>query len=886
MATNRQDYSPVSTPTTNNQGLSTTPQHVMRETQQQRTARLGLSQPAPYNDNHNNNTTSNYASNSRRNYAVNRHTNNVSRSSCHSRNSSTSSIGSINHFGIDENNNFLMSPHGTPQSQRFANVIPVNNRQMEDMSMSFGPYLSQMDAMMQKGQQGYDNNNPGQDFQLYAPDSALSTPTFMTFAEASPSQSPHGWMSEGEARGSRRSSRRISGGILDRVAKFENMGPEPIQAGRPYTPPGQNDNMYYPPTPMDTPHDRMVKHQARPNRFSDDYDESLEETIKPGRGHRSNRRNNGVFEQMRQEAEAMAQQQQSGHQRTNTMSSTYTDDSGMSTADFIDMASMDQFVKIEGDYDDLPSNNNLNISQNSPPMHPHMANFTMSGAFDQRPTLQSHELDSQETVRPGKSSAQSSRGGSPHRRTESLASIVSAASISSINIEETKTDTGVTIDEIQTYIDGPDAEAKWTCTFESCGKKFGRKENIKSHVQTHLNDRQYQCPTCKKCFVRQHDLKRHAKIHTGIKPYPCECGNSFARHDALTRHRQRGMCIGAFDGIVRKVVKRGRPRKYRPEMEDRLVKSEQTRRKNKASANGSQSGRHTSSPSSASSQSGYSDSSAGNSPSNDNDFDGVLDDAPFPDMDMMDIGNGTVRASALTSATLSALHQQNLNSTSSRTTSTKTLSPGTISSAFMPTSSSFEDSNNNKYNVTSVSPEQITAASPSTMSNYSFHGLPTLPADNNRASPEASAHSPAKSTASNYTHQPGTPPDLSASSSPPHASSDAAQPPRYFDFDDADDFDPNASGLSTHSIGLGTTAAAHAEAVSCGAGNMSGISLVDVNDETFMLNAFGNNQEDRLAQFHQAERDMMMGGGKYFEDVDEVALFTNADDVDVFFGSS
>lgn len=206
----------------------------MRDTQQQRAARLGPSQPA--------NT---YANNSRRNSAVsaNRHRNNPRRSSCHSRDSSSSSIGSINHFGIDENNNFLISPHGTPQNQRFVNAMP-SNRQMEDMSMSFGPYLSQMNAMMQKSQQGYDAAT-GQDFELYAPDSALSTPTFLTFDEASPSQSPHqGWISEGEATNSRRSSRRISNGILDRVAKFENMGPEPIQVGRPYTPPGQNDSTY------------------------------------------------------------------------------------------------------------------------------------------------------------------------------------------------------------------------------------------------------------------------------------------------------------------------------------------------------------------------------------------------------------------------------------------------------------------------------------------------------------------------------------------------------------------------------------------------------------------------------------------------------------------
>lgn len=121
--------------------------------------------------------------------------------------------------------------------------------------------------------------------------------------------------------------------------------------------------------------------------------------------------------------------------------------------------------------------------------------------------------------------------------------------------------TGISMEEISSFIAGPHSDGKWVCLFHECGKRFGRKENIKSHVQTHLGDRQFECKVCKKCFVRQHDLKRHAKIHTGIKPYPCLCGNSFARHDALTRHRQRGMCIGAFEGVVKKVAKRGRPRK-------------------------------------------------------------------------------------------------------------------------------------------------------------------------------------------------------------------------------------------------------------------------------------------------------------------------------------
>ncbi|PHH58832.1 hypothetical protein CDD81_4284 [Ophiocordyceps australis] len=151
-----------------------------------------------------------------------------------------------------------------------------------------------------------------------------------------------------------------------------------------------------------------------------------------------------------------------------------------------------------------------------------------------------------------------------HRRNVSEASIVSAASISDLDVEATRTQTGITSDQINGYISSPaTSNDKWTCLFPGCKKMFGRKENIKSHVQTHLGDRQYKCPTCNKCFVRQHDLKRHAKIHTGIRAYACECRNLFARHDALTRHRQRGMCVGAFDGTVRSNQKRGRPRKDR-----------------------------------------------------------------------------------------------------------------------------------------------------------------------------------------------------------------------------------------------------------------------------------------------------------------------------------
>ena len=152
-------------------------------------------------------------------------------------------------------------------------------------------------------------------------------------------------------------------------------------------------------------------------------------------------------------------------------------------------------------------------------------------------------------------------------------------SVSQIDPDECVEETGVTCDEIAAFISYPDDESKWTCLYPNCGKKFARKENIKAHVQTHLNDRQYRCKDCNKRFVRQHDLKRHANIHGGIRPYHCPCGKSFARQDALTRHRQRGMCIGAYEGTGKRVSKRGRPKKTRPDAADRHDKSAATRQR-------------------------------------------------------------------------------------------------------------------------------------------------------------------------------------------------------------------------------------------------------------------------------------------------------------------
>lgn len=717
-----------------------------------------------------------------------------------------------------DSENYLMSPHGTPQHQRYSTSC------FDGPSVSFDPYNGTMNMMPGgKDQAAFAGAMMAdKDFELFAADSPLSTPTFMTFNE-SPSTS-QSWRSEGEGTHSRRSSRRISNGIMDRVSKFESLGVDQNQ--RPSTPPHQNATSrcsdfsaarlntdrtgYFPPTPMETPHDRLTKHEpaSRPNRFAEGYDESMEETLKPVR-NKSNQRTQNIFEEMRRRAEEGTTQ---SPPQTDIIPDAQVFEGQMRSADFMSMNNFNaEFLKIQDGFDGISDMNaSPSVSQHSTPHTPHHMNYP--GPFDHKPELHpagSNVTDSPLSSLHNQHGSFSSRRGSPHRRTESMASLASAASIADIVIEETKTDTGITTDDIANYIRGPDpSDNKWVCLFEDCGKKFGRKENIKSHVQTHLNDRQYQCPSCQKCFVRQHDLKRHAKIHTGIKPYPCECGNSFARHDALTRHRQRGMCIGAFDGIVKKVVKRGRPRKHRPEMEDRVDKAARTRSKNSGSK--SPVGGH----SSASSQSGYSDTSVANSPEHDfnNGFGGGMDLDMVKHEEQSCSQSSSAPMPTMSSAPMPCLAPASVSALSMDMTANDAGALGSPSSA-----ASLHSLSASPY----VSPEEIMDL-PSTL-------------------PHESVHSPAKSAASQY----NTPPELSQSSSPPPTN-------RYFDAD------PGNTSLS--SLGLSVE-----------------------HDEELLMKAF-TNDEVVVGGLGGFDRDSSMLVMSKFDDFDDaVDMFTNADD---FFGTS
>ena len=106
--------------------------------------------------------------------------------------------------------------------------------------------------------------------------------------------------------------------------------------------------------------------------------------------------------------------------------------------------------------------------------------------------------------------------------------------------------------EIDNYWIGPDENKIYTCTYKNCFKKFTRRYNVRSHIQTHLSDRPFGCTFCPKQFVRQHDLNRHVKGHIEARYSKCPCGKEFARLDALKKHQDRNICIGGNKGNITK----------------------------------------------------------------------------------------------------------------------------------------------------------------------------------------------------------------------------------------------------------------------------------------------------------------------------------------------
>ena len=81
-----------------------------------------------------------------------------------------------------------------------------------------------------------------------------------------------------------------------------------------------------------------------------------------------------------------------------------------------------------------------------------------------------------------------------------------------------------------------------------CGKLFGVKNYMWSHVQTqHTSnkDKKHKCEVCGKGFCEKERLKDHKNIHTGEKPYKCKfCSDCFASRGTHAMHERGHLGCG------------------------------------------------------------------------------------------------------------------------------------------------------------------------------------------------------------------------------------------------------------------------------------------------------------------------------------------------------
>lgn len=169
-----QDNNSVST---TNQGYQTTPQHILRETQQQRLASPGQNFPT-----------------------------------------------------FDNDENYLHSPIVTPHRQSFdARCTPQYG---DSGNSSPYTYNGPINTIIKFDPNQFSANN---DFNLFSNDSALTPSAFMDFSTTfeNSTQTHNSGISRRPSAG-----RRVSGGIVDRVVQFENLALK--SPARPITPPNQN----------------------------------------------------------------------------------------------------------------------------------------------------------------------------------------------------------------------------------------------------------------------------------------------------------------------------------------------------------------------------------------------------------------------------------------------------------------------------------------------------------------------------------------------------------------------------------------------------------------------------------------------------------------------